>query len=162
MQTVASWLLISAVESADRAWNDWATGGIALLRCGGLFAAVRMSAGVVHAAAGSDEPEPVCGFLDEALHGGPVFTDQLSSRYYALVPPSTAQRPEWTDGRHGGAECLGVGSYLGVPSPTLDEEHGHRSYWCVPMRGPGNLCTADAVSQLVLCGRYRLAIGAAS
>ncbi|WP_019061664.1 hypothetical protein [Streptomyces prunicolor] len=155
-QAVRSWLLLSA-QSADRARTEWQIGGVALLRCGALFAAVRMSADLVHAAAGSADAETVNAYLAEVLHGGPVFVDQHSRRYYALVPASTADRPEWRGRRRDGAECLGRDSYLGVPRPEFNDPLQHFSYWCVPMDGPGDLCPPPEVSRLAAYGRHRLA-----
>ena len=47
---VEHWLL-SAAETPGRARADWEESGRALLRCGGVFAAVRLSARLVCAAA---------------------------------------------------------------------------------------------------------------
>ncbi|CAM5475828.1 MULTISPECIES: hypothetical protein [Streptomyces] len=154
---VRSWLLLSAA-GADTSRTDWDENGIALLRCGALFSTVRMSAELVEAAAGSNEPEKVRDVLTAALFGGPVFVDTHSGRYYALVPASTANRAEWRERRHAPhAEIRGRDSYVGVPRPGLDEPHpGRFSYWCVPMHGPADLCDPAAVSQLVAHGRHRL------
>ncbi|WP_245237012.1 hypothetical protein RFN58_35830 [Streptomyces iakyrus] len=154
---VGTWLLLSA-DSSDQARREWKEGGIALLRCGTLFAAVRMNADLVHAAAGSDDPETVKAYLANVLHGGPVFVDQNSRLYYALMPSSTADRREWVERRHVGAECLGPDSFLGVPRPDLNDPNEAFSYWAVPMDGPGDLCPVKAVSQLVTYGRDRLAV----
>lgn len=100
-------------------------------------------------------------YLAEVL-GGPVFLDQHSARYYALVPAGTAKRGEWHDRRHAPhAECLGLDSYIGVPRPGLDAPDRHFSYWCVPMIGPGDLCVAEGVSQLASYGRHLLAMAGA-
>ncbi|KUN14774.1 hypothetical protein AQJ11_44130 [Streptomyces corchorusii] len=154
---VRSWLLLSAA-SADTSRTEWDRTGIALLHCGALLSVIRMSTELVEAAAGSNEPGSVRDFLEAALFGGPVFVDVYTARYYALVPASAADRPEWRERRHAPhAEILGRGSYVGVPRPGLDEPHsGHFSYWCVPMHGPADLCDPDAVSQLVAHGRHRL------
>ncbi|MFC8520641.1 hypothetical protein [Streptomyces sp. NPDC057257] len=154
---MGTWLLLSA-DSRDRALEEWRTGGIALLRCGRRFTAVRMEAGLIHAAAGSDAPEKVREFLAEVLHDGPVFADQHNRRYYALVPPSAADRPEWSKPRRG-AECLARGSFLGVPRFDLSNPEDAFSYWVVPMDGPGDLCPVVAVSQLVAYGHSRSADG---
>ncbi|MGY5009881.1 hypothetical protein ACWCY6_17630 [Streptomyces sp. 900105755] len=154
---VGTWLLLSA-DSRDRALEEWRTGGIALLRCGMQFTAVRMEAGLIHAAAGSDAPETVKEFLAEVLHDGPVFADQHNRRYYALVPPSAADRPEWSKQRRG-AECLARDSFLGIPRFDLSNPEDAFSYWVVPMDGPGDLCPALAVSQLVAYGHSRSADG---
>ncbi|WP_409469705.1 hypothetical protein [Streptomyces sp. HC307] len=154
---VGTWLLLSA-QSADRARMEWKKGGIALLRCGALFAAIRMNGDLVRAAADTDDAERVDAFLEEALCGGPVFVDQHSAQYYALVPASMQDRREWRERRHlDGTKCLGRDSYLGVPRPEFTEPDHHFSYWCVSMDGPGDLCPVEAVSQLVTYGQYRLA-----
>ncbi|MFF5019109.1 hypothetical protein [Streptomyces sp. NPDC001165] len=143
--------------SANSARQYWDQYGIALLRCDALFAAVRISADLVHAAAGSSDTETVREYLAAALLGGPVFLDQHCARYYALVPMGTVHREEWHDGRHKPhAECLGPDSYVGVPRPDIDTPDQHFSHWCVPMHRPGDLCDADAVSQLVSYGRHLL------
>lgn len=155
---VGQWLLLSAPD-AGQARTEWATTGVALLRCGALFSAVRLSAGLVRAASGTADEQQIAGFLAEALHSGPVFVDHAAQRYYALTPRSTADRKEWQGRpRDEHAVFLGSDSYLGVPNPA--EQHGpdvwRRSRWCVPMDGPGDLCGPEAVSQLVAVGRYRL------
>ncbi|MEU5044527.1 hypothetical protein [Streptomyces griseorubiginosus] len=154
---VGTWLLLAA-DSRDRALEEWRTGGIALLRCGIRFTAVRIDAGLIHAAAGSDTPEKVKEFLAEVLHGGPVFVDQHSRRYYALVPSSEADRSEWSTQRRGAA-CLARGSFLGVPRFDLGNPDDAFSYWVVPMDGPGDLCPVAAVAQLVAYGHSRSAEG---
>lgn len=159
-QSARTWLLLSA-PSVDIARREWDLARIALLRCGALFAAVRMSVDLVHAAAGTSDGEKVNEYLADVL-AGPIFLDQHSARYYALVPASTANRQEWHDRRHAPhAECLGRDSYVGVPRPDLDGPDQHFSHWCVPMSGPGDLCGADAVSQLASYGRHVLAMAGA-
>ncbi|MEV6164384.1 hypothetical protein AB0L71_21090 [Streptomyces sp. NPDC052052] len=153
---VGDWLL-GAAPDLDEARTEWATTGIALLRCGGAFTAVRIQADIVQAAAGTEDPERVDAFLAEALHGGPVFIDRSSRRYYALVPASTSRLPQWAGCAVPGAECLGSGCFLGVPCLQRTEPEESRCYWCVPMSGPGALCSPDAVSQLVAYGRFRRA-----
>ncbi|PWI06567.1 hypothetical protein DIZ27_32940 [Streptomyces sp. NWU339] len=154
---VRSWLMLSATDY-ERVRGDWDVSGVALLRCGALFAAVRIQTELIHAAADSDEPKTVNAFLAEALYGGPVFVDQHSRHYYALVPTSTPKRREWQDRRYPGAECLGHGTYLGVPRPEFTNDGWSFSYWCVPMDGPGALCGPDAVSQLVAYARHRMVL----
>lgn len=149
------WLL-AAAEDTRRARNEWADSGIALLRCGTLFTAVRFSAGLVHAAAGAEEPRAVDAYLAEALMGGPVFVDRRWWLYYALVPASSARLPQW-ERPAPDAECLGRNSYLGVPDPVRTDPDAGSSYWCVPMGGPGLLGNPDAVAQLLAYGRHRLA-----
>lgn len=148
---VSHWLL-TATDDRRLARAEWDETGIALLRCGTVFAAVRIPGAVVHAAAGAEDAKRVDAYLGGALHGGPVFIDSGSQVYYALVPASTARRWDIPD-----TECLGVASYLGVPSPASTDPTSNRSYWCVPMDGPGALCTPRAVSQMVMHGRFRQA-----
>lgn len=151
----AHWLL-AAADNRDQARTQWRQQGIALLRCGTLFTAVRIPARLVHAAASSEDPSTVDAFLTEALHGGPVICDPRGRHYYALVPASTASR--W---RHPAAECLGRDTYLGVP--RLDaaglDSRTWASYWSVPMSSAAELCSPEAVSQIVVLGSFRLADG---
>ncbi|EKX64432.1 hypothetical protein [Streptomyces ipomoeae] len=153
---VRSFLLAAAFEPG-KAPEQWAGKGLALLRCGGLLGAVRISTGLVRAAAGTDNPREVDAFLAEALPGGPVFVDRHAQWYYVLVPAGTGRRVEWaTRSRHGlGAEFLGMGSYLGVPRPEATDPEGERSYWCVPMDRPGALADPDAVSRFLALARRR-------
>ncbi len=150
---VGHWLL-TATNDRRQARVEWETSGIALLRCGSIFSAVRIPAVVVHAAAGTEDAQAVDAYLSDALQGGPVFSDSCSQVYYALVPASTARRWDVPE-----TECLGVNCYLGVPSPERTSPAAYRSHWSVPMDGPGALCTPDSVSQMVLYGRYRRAEG---
>ncbi|MGI5193050.1 hypothetical protein ACQEVY_05310 [Streptomyces sp. CA-288835] len=149
----AHWLL-AAADSHDEARAQWHRHGLALLRCGTLFSAVRIPARLVHAAAGSEDPATVDAFLAEALHGGPVICARRGRHFYALVPASTAAR--W---RQPGAECLGRDTYLGVPRPDavgLDHQ-AWASYWSVAMPSAAELCTPTAVAQLVAVGNLRTA-----
>ncbi|WP_424861294.1 hypothetical protein [Streptomyces sp. MMS24-I29] len=150
---VAHWLLTAAPDMRE-ARDQWVTKGIALLRCGAVFTAVRVQADIVQAAAGTEDPERIDAYLEEALLGGPVFIDTSSQRYYVLVPASTSRLPQWASAVSG-AECLGPGCFLGVPNPQRTGPDLSRSYWCVPMDGPGALCSPDAVSQLVAYGSYQ-------
>lgn len=155
---VGHWLL-SAAPDPDEACAQWGETGIALLRCGGAFAAVRVEADIVQAAAGTEDPERIGAYLERCLQGGPVITDTSSQRYYVLVPAGTSRLPQWAGRVMPGAECLGSGCFLGVPSPQRTEPGESRSYWCVPMGGPGALCSPDAVSQLVVYGSYQRSVG---
>ncbi|MEV1042338.1 hypothetical protein AB0J01_37850 [Streptomyces sp. NPDC050204] len=150
---VGHWLL-SAAPDMHEARDQWAKTGIALLRCGGVFTAVRIQADIVQAAAGTEKPELIGAFLAEALQGGPVFIDMSSRRYYVLVPASTPAG-RWVPG----VERLGSGSFLGVPCPQRTEPEKSRSYWCVPMDGPGALCSPDAVTLLVSYGSHQQSTG---
>ncbi|MFJ4870037.1 hypothetical protein [Streptomyces sp. NPDC088757] len=147
----ATWLLVAA-KDAREARHEWATYGVALLRCGSLFSAVRMPAELVHAAVGTDERADVATFLEAVLEGGPVIHDAGGRQFYALTPASTARY--W---RTAGTECLGTDSFLGVPATDVTEPDPRCSaYWVVPMNGPGALCVPGAVARLVGIGRDAL------
>ncbi|MEW2117042.1 hypothetical protein AB0945_17970 [Streptomyces sp. NPDC005474] len=153
---VGTWLLAAAqdMKEARTAWEQ--RNGIALLRCGGIFGAVRLSSDLVRAAAATEKTAEVDAFLGRALHGAPVFMDQFAQWYYVLVPVSTGRRREWrTSSLAPKAEFLGSNTFLGVPRPDATEPEGVRSYWCVSMDGPGALAVPDMVSQLVAVGRFR-------
>ncbi|MFC4471754.1 hypothetical protein ACFPH6_45955 [Streptomyces xiangluensis] len=150
----AHWLL-SAHPEPSRARAEWSQhGGMVLLPLGTLFSAVRIPERLVHAVADSEDPAAVDAFLAEALHGGPVICDPRGRRYYALVPASTAAR--W---RQPEAECLGRETYLGVPRLDAVElsPQAWASYWSVPMPSPAELCSPEAVAQLVVLGSFRTA-----
>jgi hypothetical protein len=156
-RSVQSWLLLAA-QGAEQALREWDKGGVALLKCGRLFAAVAVNAEIIHAAAGTTGPQTVNAFLREQLHGGPVFADQQNRRYYALVPPDTSHRPEWQGRRYVGVQLLDGDWLMGVPRLECTDPEMHWSYWCVPMDRPGTLCDADAVARLVTYGRDRLTV----
>jgi len=168
--TVTQWLL-AAAEDPNRARLEWAEQGIALLRCGTLFTAVRLAATLVHAAAGIkaldnvdtvDRLRATDAYLARTLQGGPVFLGSRWQRYYALVPADTADRPYGTGpDRAGDAQCLGI-CHLGVPDPLRTRPAGSGAYWCVPVSSPATLCAPDAVAQLVTDGRRRLTIEGAN
>jgi hypothetical protein len=151
---VNTWLILSA-EDRDKALDDWSTDGVALLRCGGLFGAVRIERRLIEATAGTRDPHEIDCFLGATL-GGPVFRNQQYEHYYVLVPPSVGRRKEWVQHRHPNAEFLGPGWLLGVPRAELTDADEGGSYWSVPMDGPGDLCPPEHLSQLVTLGQFRL------
>lgn len=151
---VGHWLLGAADDRAT-ARGQWAGLDVALLRCGGILSAVRVPARLVWAAAGSEELHAVDDHLRRWFDGGAVAMDLHALLYYFLVPGSTAWR--WTDREFPGVECLGRDHYLGVPAPRLTERRG-RSYWCVPMDSPGDLCYPDEVVELLKVGRAARAL----
>lgn len=153
---VEHWLL-SAAETPGRARADWEESSRALLRCGGVFAAVRLSARLVCAAAQTTCLGDVDTYLAHALHGGPVFLDQPTHRYYVLVGATTGHRAEWDQPRCEDAEFLGRGHFLGVPPVQATTPEAGPSYWCVPMGTLGDLTRPDAVTQLLSVGRFQLA-----
>ncbi|MEU7407922.1 hypothetical protein AB0B40_01095 [Streptomyces sp. NPDC042638] len=140
---VEHWLL-SAAEGRVRARQEWRTDGVALLRCGGVFSVVQISATVVHAAVCSEEPQAVNDYLARALLS-PAFVDRELLRYYILVGSSAGLRREWS--RKGDdAAFMGVGHYLGVPAVDAVDLTA-RTAWCVEMASLGDLAPADAVSK---------------
>lgn len=147
--TTGQWLL-TAAEDRDAARGQWQEPGVALLACGGVFGAVRAPAHLVWAAAGTDDLVRVDAHLQRWFDGGAVFMDLCSVQYYFLAPASTVRRAMGRE--YPGVEYLGHGCYLGVPAPCLTQPRG-RSYWCVPMDGPGELCYPDEVEQLLRKGR---------
>lgn len=151
----AHWLL-SAAPALKEARREWAENGITVLRCGGIFTAIRISAGIMHAAAGTEDPVAVSDYLARVLRG-PVFADQTSRRFYVLVPASTSKLPVWKGNTVPDVECLGGSSFLGVPRPGRDDPCETRCHWVVPMDGPGDLCSPHAVRQLIDYGRFKRA-----
>ncbi|MFI7020479.1 hypothetical protein [Streptomyces sp. NPDC050164] len=83
------------------------------------------------------------------LGDGPVIHDPGFRRYYALVPHGTAKT--WGTPA---AECLGEGTYPGVPraDQTESDVHTQASYWALPMTRPGHLCRPADVLALVMVG----------
>lgn len=142
-----SWLLLAAADQRQ-ALVEWEREGLTLLRCGGLFSAVRIPAPVVHAAAGTEDPRDLAAVLREALDG-PVFYDRSGQHFYALTPHSTAllwKVPE--------SECLGSDFFLGVPATSVTSpDPRFRAWWVVPMDGPAALCFPAAVAGFVQRGR---------
>ncbi|MFD9483326.1 hypothetical protein ACFWBX_04860 [Streptomyces sp. NPDC059991] len=122
--------------------------GIALVPTGEKFDAIRLPAPVVHAAAGSQDPDAVASFLAEVLKDGAVIHDAygVGVWYYALVPPGTHTHWQVT-----GVECLRPGTWLGVPRVDLTARPG--PHWALPPRTVGIVCTAHAVADLVALGR---------
>ncbi|MYR40886.1 hypothetical protein [Streptomyces sp. SID5910] len=134
--------------------------GLAMLSLGALFSAVRIPGRLVQAVAVSTDPQDIDAVLEEALQGGPVICDVRGPRYYALVPPSVPRtwREAVEDWQSQEVECLGSGTYLGVP--VLDAvdfpRRGNGSYWAVPMASAGSLCRPLSVARLVAAGVHAL------
>lgn len=148
-ELVAQWLL-SAAQNSRTARAQWGELGVTLLACGEVFTAVRVNAALVHAAAGSAQPEKADAHLRNALDGGPVFLDRYARLYYALVPACTTER--WSRREFPGTECLGQDHYLGVPAVDRTDPEQGRAYWCVPVEAPGRLCAPEDVMALVRDG----------
>ncbi len=147
--TVEEWLA-SAHLSPSSVCEEWGSiAQLALIPLGRGFEAVRIPEDIVHGFVGSDDPATVSARLAESLNGGPVIRDPGFHRYYALVPPGTAEF--W---RAPVAECITAGTYLGVPRADRVELNGgaRTSYWSVPMSRPNGLCTAADVLALVKVG----------
>lgn len=153
--------LVMAADHEQTALRQWRTYGIALLRSGTLFSAVRMNSSLVCAAAGTEDLDQVAEHLATALRG-PVFLDPYARKYYALVPPTTQERSAWRyrDPRDE-VQFLGADSFIGTPEagtrrqekPTPGERL--RSWWVVPFVRDGDLCSPDAVAQLISVARMR-------
>ncbi|MEU0744299.1 hypothetical protein [Streptomyces sp. NPDC006134] len=152
------WLL-SAHPMPRQGRGEWAEHRVTLLPLGTLFSAVRLPGRLVHMVADSTGPEDIDAVLDEVLDGGPVICDPHGPRYYALVParmPRTwAQAAD--DWRGAGVECLGRGTYLGVPRlDAVEPTTGTAPYWSVPMSSAGILCAPLAVARLIAAGMHQL------
>ncbi|WP_331723552.1 MULTISPECIES: hypothetical protein [unclassified Streptomyces] len=156
---------VPAVAGADRAVSDWLAAsldnpakahrewdsGVALLRTGLTFDAIRIPAPVIHAAAASEDPDTVSAFLADNLNQGAVIHDAytVGVSYYALVPAGT--HANW---RTSGTPCLPPGTWLGVPHPSRTARPG--PYWALPPHSPGDLCTPLALVTLIAVGHIQL------
>ncbi|MFE6787883.1 hypothetical protein ACFVFF_37100 [Streptomyces sp. NPDC057680] len=146
-----TWLLLAAPDRR-KALAEWEQEGLTLLRCGGLFSAVRIPAAVIHAAAGTEDTRELTAALRRALDG-PVFYDCSGRHFYALTPHSTARL--W---QVPGSECLGPDFFLGVPATSVTAPDPlFRAWWVVPMDGPAVLCFPGAVASLVQRGQSLVA-----
>ncbi|MGI5426747.1 hypothetical protein [Streptomyces sp. CA-179760] len=149
--TVERWLA-SAHPSPDTARGEWSGAAkLAVIPLGRVFEAVRLPERVVHRAVASADRDTVSDRLARCLSGAPVIHDPGFRRFYALVPPGTAQM--WCAPV---AECLGEGTYLGVPRADRTEldEQTRASYWAVPLLRPGRLGMAVDVLALAMAGRH--------
>ncbi|MEU0739736.1 hypothetical protein [Streptomyces sp. NPDC006134] len=156
--------LSSAHPAPRRARAEWADHGVALLPLGTLFSAVRIPGRLVQAVAATTEAEEIDDFLDEFLGGGPVICDPRGPRYYALVPASvpTTWRQAVDDWRRAAdADCLGRGTWLGVPrvGATEFDSRALAGYWAVAVSSPGLLCPPLTVARLIAAGVHRLSEG---
>nr|WSX75807.1 hypothetical protein OH826_19300 [Streptomyces sp. NBC_00899] len=146
-EAAAAHWLSAACSNPAAVRAEWRKQGVALLPCGILFAVVRISDRLVKAAADAAGVREVAAFLNEAL-AGPVFIAPQIQNYYALVGARAARHRSTP-----GAECLGPGTQLGVPSTSrIDASDDLSAYWVVPMDGPGTLCDARDVARLVRIG----------
>ncbi|OUC98119.1 hypothetical protein CA983_29585 [Streptomyces swartbergensis] len=142
--------MASAHPSPDTVRREWSGAAkLALIPLGRAFDAVRLADCIVHRAVGSDDSCVARDRLAQYLEDGPVIHDPGFRRYYALVPTGTAET--WGTPI---AECLGEGTYLGVPRADHAEldAHTQASYWVRPMTRPGHLCRPADVLALVMMG----------
>ncbi|MER5926739.1 hypothetical protein ACFWBS_28110 [Streptomyces mirabilis] len=153
LRAVGHWLLAAAPDMNQSRW-EWGENDVTFLRCGGLFTAISIRRGLVHAAAGSASPRLVDGFLEETLEGGPVIAAHDLDPYYALVPATTAFR--WSQP---GAKCLPSRQLLAVPPVDHTTYENGAAYWAVPMDTPAALCEPVLVERLVRTGLALLAEG---
>ncbi|MFI6855989.1 hypothetical protein [Streptomyces sp. NPDC050416] len=112
------WLLATLPPAfRGRARWEWQQHRVAMLPLGGLFSALRIPECLLAALSTGTGAGCLDEFLAEALGGGPVICDPRFSRYYAVLPatmPATLHQmvEAW---RALDVDCLGRGSYLGVP-----------------------------------------------
>ncbi|MGX1563107.1 hypothetical protein [Streptomyces sp. NPDC055506] len=130
-----------------------------MLPLGIHFSAVRIPGRLVVALADSSEASELDEFVRQALDDGPVICDPRHLRYYALVPASMPRtwRQAVDDWRPLDVECLGQGSYLGVPrADAVECTRVRATYWSVPMASAATLCRPLKVARLIAAGRHRL------
>lgn len=156
------WLLSTlSAPLRHRARLEWEQHHVAILPLGTLFSAVRIPSHLVVALAGSSEADCLDLFLAEAVGGGPVISDPHFSRFYALVPARmSATLHQLADTwRALGVDCLGRGSYLGVPRlDAVNREDAFSCYWSVPMDSAAMLCSPLTVARLIAAGKHCLAM----
>ncbi|GAA2464125.1 hypothetical protein GCM10010388_65490 [Streptomyces mauvecolor] len=124
-----------------------------MIPTGRAFDTVRLSAALVHAAAGGTSPETVADAFGRMLTEGAVIHDAYGTGvwYYALVPVGTCTRWQAPD-----ATCLlADGTWIGVPRLNRTTRPG--PYWILPPQKPQDLCLPQAVTDLIRHGRQRLA-----
>ncbi|MFJ5037917.1 hypothetical protein [Streptomyces parvulus] len=149
---IQRWLL-AAADDEQKAREQWQREGVAVLKCGESFEAVRVPLVIVENAAGDARRIMLAAYLYEALLGGPVFINGASNFVYCLVAPGTAKNWRAPD-----TYCLTGDIYLGMPA--LSAPGDAASCWLIEPDGPGEVCLPDAVKQMVDFGRYRAAMRA--
>lgn len=142
--------LLKAADDEEIARQQWHRDGVALLRCGRSFGAVRVPLVIVEAAAGTERRIMIAAYPPEALLGGPAFVDGSSNH---VCRPVASKAGEW---RAPDTEYLDENSRLGVP--VLRASRHARSCWLFEPDGPGVVCQPDAVKQMVSLGRFRAAM----
>jgi hypothetical protein len=155
------WLLSTLpAPGRARARLEWEQHDVAMLPLGTLFSAVRIPGRLMGALTASPAPAQLDSFLGEALDGGPVICDPHHDRYYAVVPASmpTTWHEAVDEWRTLDVDCLGRGSYLGVPRPDIiGATRSRATYWSVPMDSVAMLCRPLTVARLIAAGRHCLA-----
>ncbi|WP_328930680.1 hypothetical protein OG429_40790 (plasmid) [Streptomyces sp. NBC_00190] len=152
-RTMADWLAGSHARP-EQVRAEWRERGIAVLPIGSAFDAVRLPEQLVHAAVGDRAlGQAYTDFALEVHLDGPVIHDGHGRNYYALVPAGTVSA--WRSAA--GAECLGLGTHLGVPALDV-HEYGptHPVYWAAVGPRPA-YCDPASVALLVRIGAARLA-----
>jgi hypothetical protein len=141
---ITEWLARAHRTSPETAHTEWRTQGVALLRLGHQFSAVRIPQRLVHAAIGSTDMTEIAETLAARLQG-PVIRDSLAVGvpYYALIQAHAGL--VWDGGED--TPCLGDGTHLGVPHLSQISPPG--TYWLVPPRFDGDLCRPEHVQRLV-------------
>ncbi|MET7567511.1 hypothetical protein ABZT04_03260 [Streptomyces sp. NPDC005492] len=159
---VEHWLLSThPAPGHPRIRLEWQEHGVAMLRLGALFSAVRLPGDLVLAASDCPgEAAEVDAFLDEALNGGPVICDPRGRRYYALTPPGLPDSWQQAadDWRALGVDLLGCATYLGVPRPDAVELdiQAYGPYWSVPISSVARLCAPLDLARLIAVGERRM------
>lgn len=132
-----------------------------MLPLGTLFSAVRIPGRLVEALAGTTGRPEIDTFLGQVLEGGPVICDPHGHRYYALVRASVpvTWHEAVDDWRVVDVDCLGRGTYLGVPrvDAVAYNTQTRASYWSVPMPSPAELCAPLRVARLIAAASHQLA-----
>ena len=155
------WMLSTLpAPNRDRARREWRQNKVTLLPLGSLFSAVRIPGALVAGQAGTAQAAELDDFLRETLDGGPVICDPHFLRYYALVPASMPRtwHQALDDWRTLDVDCLGRGSYLGVPRlDAVEWPRPRASYWSVSMDSAAMLCSPMDVARLIAAGWHRAA-----
>lgn len=151
---VRTWLLGAAADEME-ARRDWMNRGVAVLKCGRLFRALRVPEGLVQAAVGTTDRDETDAGLARALLGGPVVHDTAARTYSALLAADAGPTPSLMQAGTG----FLADDFIGIPDPGLTRAGDGVRYWSVPLADGFGLCGVPAVAQLVEVGRYRISSG---
>lgn len=150
VDAVSSWLA-GAHPAPDRVHRQWTEAEVALVPLGVRFAAVRISAAIMHAAIGSEERDAVADVARDVFRG-PVMAGlrSLGLTYWALVP--------WRAGVYWPAlpdtPYLGKGAHLSVP--TIDRTELPGPHWIAPPRYAYDLCSLERLFDVGMRGSHIL------